>query len=189
MSARVLVTQRKIALCKPTLEALLCDILRAAGQPASAVGLCVASDARLRALNSTYRGKRSATDVLSFSAQAWRAPGVLDAGAAVLGARDATGAAATGASAAPGCDLGDDFVSAQYALRWATRHGLDADAHLATLLIHGVVHLLGYDHEDDADAADMAAAEGRVLAALECMPPWPRKLHLSGGGDARTPLV
>ena len=51
-------------------------------------------------------------------------------------------------------------------------HARRVDAHAAHLLVHGTLHLLGYDHHDDAEAAAMEAAEVRALARLGIADPY-----------------
>ncbi len=109
--------------------------------------LCVllASDARMRELNHQWRGKDSATDVLSFS----QIDG-LEAGAAPPA----------------GAMLGDVVVSVETLRRQAADGGWTDGEELARLLLHGVLHLLGFDHERDEDAHIMRGEEGRIARLL-----------------------
>jgi probable rRNA maturation factor len=95
------------------------------------------------ALNSRYRGKRGSTNVLSFGAD--RPPG------------------AAGAELLP---LGDIVICAAVVQREAREQGKPATAHWAHMVVHGVLHLQGYDHETRAEAATMEARERELLAAL-----------------------
>jgi probable rRNA maturation factor len=104
---------------------------RAAGE----VAVALVSDARMRALNHTYRRKDSPTDVLSFSAAA----------------RDT-----------PGSALGDIVIATGVARRQAREAGHSYQTELRVLALHGLLHLLGYDHHDKRDQGRMA----RVEAAL-----------------------
>ena len=102
------------------------------------VNVIVTDDRELRRLNRRYRGKDKPTDVLSFS--------YLDAG------RRGTGGVA-----------GDVFVSHQTLARDARRLEV-APAHLALrIVVHGFLHVLGYDHETDTDAERMERRERAVL--------------------------
>jgi probable rRNA maturation factor len=96
------------------------------------VGVALVSDARMRALNRTFRGKDYATDVLSFPS---------DAG-------DGT--------------LGDIAIATGVARRQAREAGHPLETELKVLALHGLLHLLGFDHE--RDAGEMARAERRLLA-------------------------
>jgi probable rRNA maturation factor len=95
------------------------------------------------ALNSRYRGKRGPTNVLSFGAD--QPPG---AGSAEL------------------LPLGDLVICAAVVQREAREQGKPAPAHWAHMVVHGVLHLQGYDHETSAEAATMEARERELLAAL-----------------------
>jgi probable rRNA maturation factor len=96
------------------------------------VGVALVSDARMRALNRTYRRKDYATDVLSFPA---------DAGAGTLG---------------------DIVIATGVARRQAREAGHPFATELKVLALHGLLHLLGFDHE--RDTGQMARAERRLLA-------------------------
>lgn len=96
-----------------------------------------------RALNREWRGKDKATNVLSF------------------GAGDETVGPPGGR---PRC-LGDIVVCAPLVEREAAAQGKVVADHWAHLLVHGTLHLLGYDHERDEDAREMEALERRILVA------------------------
>ena len=99
-----------------------------------------------RALNSDYRGKNYPTNVLSFPAEL--PPGV------VLPL------------------IGDLAICAPVVLREATEQGKLARDHWAHLTIHGVLHLLGYDHIEEGEAVAMEALETRILAGLGIADPY-----------------
>lgn len=92
-----------------------------------------------RALNRDYRGKDYATNVLSFVYET-----ALQAGKI----------------------WGDLVVCAPVVAREAREHGKALEAHYAHLIVHGSLHLQGYDHENDADAAAMEARESEVVTRL-----------------------
>lgn len=115
--------------------------------------LLLADDERIRALNKTFRGRDEPTNVLAF-------PSV---GADVL--------AAAGADAPPSL-LGDIAVAFETAAAEAAAAGKPLASHLRHLVVHAVLHLLGYDHGTDADAAEMEALESRVLATLGIADPY-----------------
>ncbi len=102
------------------LERFVAQVQRAAGLTGR-VDVLVAGDRELRRLNRRFRGKDRATDVLSFPAEE------------AAGARVA----------------GDIAISADQARRSARRLGHAVSAELKVLLLHGVLHLAGYDHERD----------------------------------------
>lgn len=116
------------------------------------LSLWLTGDPSIRELNRTFRGKDQATDVLSFPQ--------LDAGYSVhgeLGTYQQTIRPA----------LGDVVISVDTARRQAGRLGASTESRLRTLLIHGVLHLLGYDHEGSrAEARRMFAREREMAVAL-----------------------
>lgn len=117
--------------------------LRAVGHVRSELSLALVGDAAMVELNRTHRGKSSPTDVLSFSLV------------------EGTAADFRGAL------LGDVVIDVEQAARQARRARRPLDAELAKLLVHGVLHLLGHDHERDDDARRMRREERRVLRALD----------------------
>jgi len=103
--------------------------------PAGGAGVTVAfvSDRAMRELNRRWRGKAGTTDVLSFpSGQEEFEKG-------------------------EGASLGDVVISAEQAARQAGEHGLDFEGEVAQLILHGLLHLCGYDHE--TDSGEMNALE------------------------------
>ncbi len=116
------------------------------------VSVVLASDARVRALNRDYRGSDRPTNVLSFAHfdRTDVAPG--PEGAPLL--------------------LGDVVLARETLLREAGEQGKRPDHHLIHLVVHGVLHLLGYDHQDDGAAIRMEALERRILAALGVPDPY-----------------
>lgn len=66
--------------------------------------------------------------------------------------------------------LGDVVVSLDTAMRQASERGHDLHTELRVLLVHGLLHLLGYDHEVEGEDAEMAAEENRLLMALGVAP-------------------
>jgi probable rRNA maturation factor len=63
-------------------------------------------------------------------------------------------------------ELGDLAICAPVVAREAREQGKTTTAHWAHMVVHGVLHLLGYDHENDRDAARMEAREAKILAQL-----------------------
>ena len=110
------------------------------------LAIALVPDARMRALNRNYRRKDYATDVLSFRPDS-RAPG--------------PGSRAPGpGSRAP--ILGDLVIATGVARRQAREAGHSYQTELRVLALHGLLHLLGYDHENRADQGRMARAEARL---------------------------
>ncbi len=118
------------------------------------VCLALCSDDAVRELNSRYRGKDSATNVLSFPNPAPSPPINQDANS-LEGNRKAARHL-----------LGDLAVADETLRREAYASGTPLAAHFKHLVIHGVLHLLGYDHEHDEDAEEMESLEVAILADL-----------------------
>jgi rRNA maturation RNase YbeY len=110
--------------------------LRVLEQARAELSLALVGDAEMAELNLRHRGRRGPTDVLSFSPR-----------------RDAANAAAW---------LGDVVIDVEQAARQARRARRRLDDELAKLVIHGVLHLLGHDHEVAAEARSMRAEERRL---------------------------
>jgi len=73
--------------------------------------------------------------------------------------------------------LGDLAICAEVVAREAIEQGKSAPAHWAHIVVHGTLHLNGYDHEDDAEAEEMEALERRILAALGIDDPYRNDEH------------
>jgi probable rRNA maturation factor len=117
--------------------------------PRAELALALGDDALLRRLNRDYRGRDKPTNVLSFSHVA--TPGV---------------------PAQSGRFLGDVAIARETLLAEAIAEGKPAAHHLSHLIVHGVLHLLGYDHEHPAEARRMEALERKVLAGLGIPDPY-----------------
>ncbi len=124
--------------------------------PQAEACLLACNDARIAELNHAFRGKASATNVLSWPSSvpsgpppAWPEP-------------DAFGV----------IQLGDIALAYETCRREAEAAGLPLEAHLAHLIVHAVLHLLGYDHENDGDAALMEALETELLGKMGISDPY-----------------
>ena len=113
-------------------------------------------DARESAeLNHNYRGKDYATNVLSFL----------------------SGVPAAIVAELEEIPLGDLAICAEVVAREAIEQVKSAPAHWAHIVVHGTLHLNGYDHEVDAEAEEMEALERRILAALGIEDPYRNDEH------------
>ena len=123
------------------------------------VTIALVSDGRIRALNRTYRRKDYATDVLSFPAFALETRSRASARQArgPSSRRSAAGAKAE----APDGELGDIVIATGVARRQAREAGHSERTELKVLALHGLLHLLGYDHE--RDNGRMRRVERRLL--------------------------
>lgn len=116
----------------------------------AALTIRIVGAAESRRLNRTWRGKNKPTNVLSFAADPL--PRGLSRGE-------------PGATPEPQ-PIGDLAICAPVVAREAREQGKPAKAHWAHMVVHGVLHLLGYDHENERDAAVMEAREVRILATF-----------------------
>jgi probable rRNA maturation factor len=116
--------------------------LRAVGHPNSELSIAIVPDDEMAALNFEHRGVRSATDVLSFS---------------LLEGEH---------SDQRGTLLGDVVIGIETAARQARAAHRGLDEEVARLLIHGILHLLGWDHEQSAEAVRMRTEERRLWRAI-----------------------
>ena len=131
-------------------------ILMAVGEAKSELSVELIGDARIRRLNREYRKQDRATDVLAFPIREAIMP---------QGKCPTTNM------------LGDVVISLPTAVRQAQEVGRSINVELATLLIHGVLHLCGYDHErSPREAVRMARRERKVL---EMMSPVPQLIRSS----------
>jgi probable rRNA maturation factor len=122
------------------------QVALAGGREASVV---LGNDALVQALNAAYRGKDVPTNVLAFPFQRPRGgPPEADA------------------------YLGDVVLAAETILREADERGIEPVHHLQHLLVHGLLHLLGYDHETAAAAEKMERLETAVLARIGVADPY-----------------
>jgi len=108
-----------------------------------AITILLASDSRLRALNAHFRGKDTATNVLAFPASRQR-----------------------------DLYIGDVAIAYGVAMREARESKKPLEAHAAHLAVHGVLHLLGFDHETAKQAKTMEAIEISVLSAMRIPDPY-----------------
>ncbi len=122
-----------------TAEAVLCCLQL--NEAELSIVLC--DDAFIHPLNQQYRGIDKPTDVLSFA---------MGEGEEVF-EQDPT--------------LGDVIISVETAQRQADARGHSLEQELRVLLVHGILHLLGYDHEEDAEAELMEAEERRLLSLVD----------------------
>ena len=130
--------------------------------PRSARGelsIALVSDARMRTLNRSYRGKDYATDVLSFLGERDSPPA--SGQAAARSRRSASRRGGRTSHRAPR-HLGDIVIATGVARRQAREAGHSYATELRVLALHGLLHLLGYDHDHPGDNGRMARREARL---------------------------
>lgn len=121
-------------------------------EPQAEVGVVLADDEYIRQLNRQYRNKDMPTDVLSFAMNDHCAtehePDITEAPEDIE------------------ILLGDIVISLETTARQALEFGHSLERELAYLTVHGMLHLLGYDHEEEEDRAEMRQEEEYVLSLL-----------------------
>ncbi len=115
------------------------------------VSIALLSDAAVRGLNKAFRGKDAPTNVLSFPSSA---------------------SVYTRSREGEPLFLGDVALAYETVVSEASAQGKTVVQHAAHLVVHGILHLAGFDHDGDADAERMEAAEGAVLARFGIPDPY-----------------
>lgn len=129
-------------------ERSLRALLVAIGRPDATISLSFVGDAAMRRLNREHRGKDRTTDVLSFPLY------------------DPFAVPKRPAAGDPELMLGDIIISVDVAARQAAAYEATLDAEIERLLVHGVLHLLGHDHEEAAERSRMQREERRLAKSI-----------------------
>ena len=148
----ILNRQRAARLARRPLELFLRRAKNELGLGEAGVTICLVSDAEIARMNETFRKKKGPTDVLSFPTEARRRP------------RRPASDGATYKKMKAGEYLGDIAISPATARRYAKKHGRKLSNELRILILHGVLHLLGYDHE--TDRGEMERVERKLRKRL-----------------------
>lgn len=147
-------------------EAALSGVLSELGLASEGVvvSILACDDDRIAALNAEFRGKPTPTNVLSWPSEdrAAEEPGALP-DLSDLSDPDPDG---------PPAELGDIALALGVLTREAAEAGKPFEHHLTHLVVHGLLHLLGFDHISDPDAALMEGLETRILARLGIPDPY-----------------
>ena len=129
---------RRISVRATTIQRLAQSILVQTGHPAAQLSLSLVGKTRMRSLNRKYRGRDYPTDVLAFPMES-------------IGEQTEV-------------FLGDVVICLPVAIGQASRFGNSADQEIFRLLIHGTLHLLGYDHEQSPREATRMQRKERTIA-------------------------
>lgn len=119
------------------------------------VSILACNDTRIAALNAEFRDRQKPTNVLSWPSEAL-----------------ASGIAGLPPSRPSDVEIGDIALSFETVMREAEEAGIVSENHITHLILHGFLHLLGYDHELDEDATLMEALEIEALANLGIQNPY-----------------
>ena len=154
---------RRVKIDQARLERSARAILADVGEPSAELGVLFVGDQRMRSLNRQYRGKDRTTDVLAFAMREARTPHV--------------------SRFAPDM-LGDVVIAVPMAVRQAKQGQRSLDEELRVLLIHGILHLCGYDHErSKKEARRMHRRERVILRSLARLPKPANRTRLASRVD------
>lgn len=142
-------TQRTIPIDTKTIKKEVEHILALLQYSDYDIGIWITTNKTIRDYNRTYRHKDKPTDILSFPYHP-----ELKAGERIKPESEEDK------------NLGDLIISAQYVQKDAPRYHMSFEQRLQVLLVHGICHLLGYDHISDADYKKMHALEQEILKKL-----------------------
>ena len=145
----ILNRQRRIPLALKTLARFSERVRRALGFPEESVTICFVSDPAMARMNRKFRDKQGPTDVLSFPARHMRT-------------RRSNGRKLTTRPADR--YVGDIVISPETARRYARQRSGGLSSELRVLILHGMIHLAGYDHE--TDSGEMMRLERRLRRRL-----------------------
>ncbi len=140
----ILNRQRAVRVSAEGLRGFLSRVRRVLKLPGDSVTVCLVESRKMARLNSTYRGKQGATDVLSFPANGHKSAGL--------------------ATNRHNRFLGDIAIAPAVARRNAAEFGRTTHEELEILILHGVLHLMGHDHE--TDNGEMERYESRLRRKL-----------------------
>lgn len=115
--------QRRLGICRAAVASFCADVLRILNKAGPALSVAFVNPQEMRIMNRKYLGRDYATDVLSFSYDTM-----------VIEGRSY---------------LGEIVIAPEVAVLQATRYGMRPEKEMRKLLIHGILHLLGYNHETD----------------------------------------
>ncbi len=138
--------QRKIKLDLTSIRAFVATLSESVEESANATfTVAFVGDGRMRQLNEMFRGKNTTTDVLSFPHE----PDEFNFGSSPPYEGGVDAASADGVVLSTATFLGDIVISAEQAQKQAAENGLDLETEIKQLILHGLLHLCGYDHETD----------------------------------------
>jgi len=109
------------------------------------MGLIITSDEHIQGLNYQYRGKNQSTNILSFPDKDIKDLSFIDD---------------------PNNYLGDIYISFEHLNREANKLNISSKERFAQLFVHGILHLVGFDHQDGQDARVMENMESRIMQAV-----------------------
>ena len=139
---KILNNQKRVRIALPTFDTFAKKSLCQLNLKSDSVAIAFVTDTKIARLNKTYRKKNKPTDVLSFPAQSGKRPN-----------KDKF--------------LGDIAIAPAVARRYAKKNGRSLQSEICILILHGILHLLGYDHETDRGQMDRIEHKLRRKLGLE----------------------
>jgi probable rRNA maturation factor len=139
---------RKRPQAKTIVKKAVLAAAKAVSTRSTELAIVLSDDSAIQALNRDWRGKNAPTNVLSFPA------------------------AASGKARSASPYIGDIVIACQTVAREAVAEGKPFNHHLAHLAVHGYLHLLGYDHDNERDAKKMERLERKILKRLAIPDPY-----------------
>ena len=135
----------------------LCTLTEGIHVPCS-VSICLCDDETIAGINSKFRGINRSTDVLSFPSVSYPANKTAGVCASLIKAEydDETGT----------CFLGDIFISVPHLKQQAAEYGHSELREGVYLMVHGICHLMGYDHLEQKDKKKMRSMEEKIMSAV-----------------------
>jgi probable rRNA maturation factor len=161
----ILNRQRTVRVARPPLELFLRRVREQLHLDGADVTICLVSDAEIARMNESFRKKKGPTDVLSFPAVARRKPQPIPRpGSSVVAFAEPKRPPQQRSAALEADFLGDIAISPATARRNAKKYHRTLPGELQILILHGVLHLLGYDHE--TDGGQMTRIESKLRRKL-----------------------
>lgn len=145
--------QRRTQVPLAELQQFLARARRTLHLPAGSFAVCLVTNAQIARWNRCYRGKSGPTDVLSFPVEAARKP-------------SRKNSRSNGNQPVDGNYLGDIAIAPAVARRNARRFGRTFEQEMHILVLHGMLHLMGYDHETDRGQMDRREQKTRRVLGL-----------------------
>jgi probable rRNA maturation factor len=136
---------------EPTVRAAIAAAAAALSTSAGEVSILLTDDSAIQVLNRDWRGFDKPTNVLSFPAPQGTGPKAFGAGPLMLG---------------------DIAIAYETLRRECDDEGREFLHHLTHLTVHGFLHLIGFDHQSDAEADEMEAIESKIMMAMNRPDPW-----------------
>jgi len=147
--------------------------------PAFEVSILWTDDTEMAGLNQQFRQKQGSTNILSFPALA-KLPDSLSSQS--VSGQSASGQSVSGQSVSSGpVFLGDMALSFDVLTKEAVQNGQKPEHHLAHLFLHGLLHLTGYDHQEETEAEEMETLEIQLLSEVNIANPYDGDMNRNEG--------